>query len=82
VFFRDGAAPADEDRVAWARELAEGVGEATNEGLFNNKVLTFAERHQLRVIQVVHGSDHRYPAGDVITVTFDVDKPLSINVSE
>jgi hypothetical protein len=82
VFFRDGSAPADDVGVAWARELATLGEEATNEQLFHHAVLTFAERHRLNVVQVVFGSDHRYPAGDVVTVTFEATRPMTFDVTD
>ena len=82
VFFRDDSAPTEDDAVAWARELADRVQEATTEGQFNNAVLTFAEGHHLRVVQVVHGPDHRYPGGDVVTVTFDVELQPTVNIAD
>ena len=69
VFFRDDSVPSD--GVAAAKELAERVSEATTEGLFKSAVLTFAERHHLRVVQVLMGPDQRYTGGYFVTLTFE-----------
>jgi hypothetical protein len=80
VFFMADSAPTDSSGAGM--ELARGLEQATTEGLFNNALLAFAERTGLRVVSVYKDPSHTYPAGDVITVTFEREKPLSINVEE
>ena len=80
VYFRDDSVPFDADKAV--RELIELAQDATNEQLFNHAVLTFADRHHLRVVQVVTGPDHRYPGGDAVTVTFEPDRTPAVDVTE
>jgi hypothetical protein len=64
------------------RDLATRLEAATNDGLFHNACMTFAERNNLRVLSVYSGSSHTYPAAEVITVTFEPEKPMTVNVIE
>lgn len=80
VFFMNDSAPADGAEAG--QELARALEHATNDGLFNNALLTFAEHRKLRVVSVYKDPSHTYPTGDVITVTFERQKPMSINVEE
>jgi hypothetical protein len=69
VFFMAGSTPADAPEAG--RDLAHRIEQAATEGQFKGAVLAFAQAHNLRVIDVITGPDHTYPAGDVISVAFD-----------